>query len=273
MPLAGREQGLASSFSGTVVNEALEDGVKELRAKIEECMTVGWGEGVESGNLSTWLTEGQLTNVELLRFLLHADENVDKAWQHLLQIGEWRKVHVDNAAKRDWGSFSGADMMFWLGKDREGIPTLMMRTAEHTPGAAEAHEFEEYFTYLMEQARHEVGVGKELQINLVLDRKGVAFKNQDPGLLRKVLPLVNKAYPEILNMCFVAPSNALFTCIWKVVSKLISTRTAGKFTLLRPAQIPELLEKFDPAVLPTHLGGSRTDYPPANGVTWGDGPT
>lgn len=48
------------------------------------------------------------------------------------------------------------------------------------------------------QGRQLWGLGSEKQLNIVVDRIGAGIKNQDPRLLRTMLPVFRDAYPDIV---------------------------------------------------------------------------
>lgn len=48
------------------------------------------------------------------------------------------------------------------------------------------------------QGRQLWGLGSEQQLNIVVDRVGAGIKNQDPRLLRTMLPVFRDAYPDIV---------------------------------------------------------------------------
>lgn len=48
------------------------------------------------------------------------------------------------------------------------------------------------------QGRQLWGMGSVRQLNIIVDRVGAGIKNQDPRLLRDMLPVFRDAYPDIV---------------------------------------------------------------------------
>lgn len=205
-----------------------------------------------------WNDGDGLTDLEYLRFLRHNNGNLEVAWKHLQETSDWRaKNNVDDVLSEEhWEDFEATKELFWLGDDKEGRPTLVLRSIHHHPGALDPDKFLRYVLYLMEKGRARFGVGTTTQMNLLVDRVGAGMKNQDPSLLSSLLPVFRDAYPDILYRCYVAPSSWIFLIIWAIGKPLVDARQRKRVLLLKRHWQEELLGVFDANLLPSHLGGS-----------------
>ncbi|CAM9419085.1 unnamed protein product, partial [Choristocarpus tenellus] len=120
----------------------------------------------------------------------------------LLQAAKWRrKQRVGEVLSEGrWAVHEkGKAEVFWLGRDKRGRPTLVLRSIAHHPGAIPQEEFQRYLLYTMEQGRQLWGAGSSTQVNFLVDRVGAGLANQDPKLLGAMLPLFRDAYPDIVH--------------------------------------------------------------------------
>ena len=108
-----------------------------------------------------------------------------------------------------------------------------------------------------ELARRERGVGDGPggQVAVVIDRSRSGVRNQDPRLVADLLPCLLRHYPELLGRVYVAPINALFFGVWRVVRLFLREETVAKFALLRGKDWrARLQDALGPGVaLPEHM--------------------
>ena len=86
-------------------------------------------------------------------------------------------------------------------------------------------------------------------------------RNQDPRLLRFLLPPLIRHYPASLHKAYVGPVNYVFYGIWAVATLILPRRVAGRFMLLRgsdwKAQLRAELGPEVSARCRTTAGGGR----------------
>ena len=70
-------------------------------------------------------------------------------------------------------------------------------------------------------------------VAIVVDRTCSGVRNQDPRLLRFLLPPLIRHYPASLHRAYVGPVNYVFYGIWAVATLILPRRVAGRFMLLR----------------------------------------
>ena len=91
-----------------------------------------------------------------------------------------------------------------------------------------------FVVYNAEHAIETLGVaeGPGGQFSLVVDRSTSGRRNQDPKLALAVLPELMEHYPELLGNVYVAPVNALFFAVWRVIKIFLAAQTKRKFVLI-----------------------------------------
>eukprot|EP00752_Nemacystus_decipiens_P002490 g2341.t1 len=265
--VADRRAVVPAKYDGDEVLPETWAKVGELRAMAESSDPSA---GLEERGLHAWLATGGegragLTDTDLLRFIMFRDGDVGVAWRQLKHAAAWRQERrVEDVLSEDrWSRHEELQAeIFWLGRDFDGRPTMVLRSVAHHPGAIDSEDFQRYFLFLLEQGRQLWGLGSEQQLNIIVDRIGAGIKNQDPRLLRTMLPVFRDAYPDIVYRCYVAPSSWIFRFVWVIAARLVDERQRKRVLLLAGEWQARLLEDFDPSVLPPHLGGTMLDYPP-----------
>ncbi|CAM9866122.1 unnamed protein product [Scytosiphon promiscuus] len=257
-----------AEYDGEMVLPETWAKVDELRSRAERCDPEA---GEEEKGLQLWLAGGGgegregLTDTDLLRFVMFRHGDVDAAWRQLKQAAAWRQRRgvEDVLSEEQWSRHKELQAeIFWIGRDAEGRPTMVLRSIAHHPGAIDSEDFQRYFLYLLEQGRQLYGLGAERQLNIIVDRIGAGVKNQDPRLLGSMLPVFRDAYPDIVYRCYVAPTSWIFRFVWVIAARLVDDRQRKRVLLLVGDWKSRLLEDFDASVLPVHLGGTMAEYPP-----------
>jgi hypothetical protein len=135
-------------------------------------------------------------------------------------------------------------------------PIVVYRSCLHTPGRVDPEQYNRYVIKTLEQGRVDYGLGYKVQAAVVVDRVGSGLKNQDPALLRVLLPCFTTHFPGVIGNIYIAPVNNSFYAIWSLVSLLLDPDTRACVKLLKKeSKTEQLLEDMDASVLPKNLGG------------------
>ena len=214
-------------------------------------------------SLTHWVAPG-----DLLRFI-RTHDHLENAWSALKRTCYFRRDQgVDLLLSRDYKTkFEGSEMskeLFWFGRDREGDPVLVFRTALHRPGRYSSDEYLKYMLFLMEKGRVEYGLGQTTQVSFLVDRKDGGLRNQDPGVVLSLVPLLQAHFPDVLKRTYIAPVNGIFQFIWKIFTIVLAKETAGRVRLLTQGEVGReggvLREVFFEEQLMTYLGGTLEGY-------------
>ncbi len=111
------------SWSGKPASESERKAIAELRAMIKSY----------SDAKSQWLQRG-VEDVELLRFLRAKHDNVQQAWKMIAAHDRWRISQYGAESSFLKVGFDNSPLLqeiFWLGVNKQGCPTLVIRTQLH----------------------------------------------------------------------------------------------------------------------------------------------
>jgi len=210
----------------------------------------------EKEELGPWIAG--IENNDILRFL-RAHPSVDGAWAAIKRTSKWRNDEkIDSILEEDLSYVmpEGKEEFFYTGVDKAGRPILVYRAATHVPGKIDEKLYCRYVVQRVEQGRKKYGLGKNVQACVVVDRIGSGLKNQDPALLRELLPCFTTHFPGIVGNIYIAPVNNVFFFVWSLLSLLLDEDTKNSVKLLGKSEFTsELLGVMDSEVLPKNLGG------------------
>ena len=123
----------------------------------------------------------------------------------------------------------------------DGASLIVLRPGRHRVGAIEAERWLKLISWQGERATttwaraagsEGGGADGRGAVSLIVDRTGAGLRNQDPALLRRLLPALTRHYPYSLHRAYVAPVNVVFWAIWSVAKALLPAKVTARFTLL-----------------------------------------
>ena len=101
-------------------------------------------------------------------------------------------------------------------------------------------------------------------VALIVDRTGSGLRNQDPTLLRALLPPLTRHFPYALHRAYVAPVNVVFRTIWKLVRLVLPRRVTERFELLSGDDwLESLTEELSETLGPTAAAAVAARLGPA----------
>ena len=210
--------------------------------------------GEELGRMGRWMRE--LDSREILRFL-RAQPGGDPglAWENLRETALWRAAEgLDSPPATGEPAFEpGREEVLLLPPDRAGRPVVVYRSALHVPGQIGHEDYVRRVVRVVEAARRKYGLGVRTEACVLIDRVGSGLGNQDPGLLRVMVPLLQRHYPGVVGAVYVAPVNPVFYVVWAIASLLLEAETRERVHLLTGDYSAALLEVLPPPCLPAGL--------------------
>lgn len=231
-------------------------------------------------------------DLEILRFLRQHNQNKDEAFKHMLIHNQWRRSkygrdNIDDVDKRL--NFAGSPMnneVFWLGPDKGGCPTLVVRTQLHDGVYynEDPQLFVAFLVHILEKGRKLYGFGDKHQLCLLLDRSNIDFNPMPGGGTKEdkmgdmsVLPNLVKLfqhltstlganYPDALAEVRIFPSSWWFSVCYKVLSRIFDAKTRNSIKVIKDRDVPQVMKMhYEAALIPSHLGGHpTTTYPIIN---------
>lgn len=262
------------SWGGIKVTEAERSTllyIKIMREKLRKTTSF------EYGSSSSWLFTA--TDKEILRFVRAQIAHKEDAWRSILNHAKWRNSKYGADEVSDFADNFMHYEIFWLGLNKQGCPTLIVRTVAHdgTHYDENPELFSAFFTSVLEKGRQLYGVGTEKQVCMILDRfpfdhpTGVTKKEDeklDFSVIKNLLNLFQHLYstlinhyPEILDHARVMPASWVFKACYKITSRVMDRANRKKFLMISHTDInKEISSLFPPDVLPEHFGGTAQLY-------------
>ena len=194
-------------YGGRVANAEQQKGIATIRQRIEAMQK----------DSTPWMQ--RLEDVDILRYIMW-HKSVDVAWTKIQITAKWREDEkVDGILSENLDDVfeAGKEEMLYLPPDKQGRPILLYRSALHQPGRISPERFTRYVIQQTEKARIQYRLGIEVQSIVIVDRIGSGLKNQDPALLKVLLPVIVDHYPEYVGLAYVAPISTIFYAIWKLI--------------------------------------------------------
>lgn len=266
----------SNSTTTQYIPNVKEWGGKSTTPKEVECIRELRNKIPSSNARSKWLDE--VSDAELLRFVRMKKGNVQETWQKILNHVAWRKSDRGaDSTKYDYSKSNLHYEIFWLGEDKRGCPTLVVRTQVHD--GIDYNEDPKLFTGFMvaalEEGKRKYGVGVTKQMCLILDRGGTVIRSGKkkiekrdfsaiPNLVtlfRHLFNTIIENYPDMLDTSNVAPASRFFSLCYKITGRIMDKHNRDKFKMIHENDVPKVFGQLFPAIsLPPHLGGSSTTY-------------
>ncbi|EKX44628.1 hypothetical protein GUITHDRAFT_163507 [Guillardia theta CCMP2712] len=192
--------------------------------------------------------------------------SVEEAWKNILHSAEWRKSYgvanilQEKSTTLDGFFDGGTREVDWLPQgsllDGSGNPCLLYRSAAHVPLGRPTEEWLRFFVHQCEWARRK---HPSKQVVILVDRVGSGLSNQDPTVLRELVPVIQNHYPQLIGRVFIAPVNKVLWIIWRIVSLILDEEIQQVIELVEGDDWQERLCMYiEPAALPLRLGGQNT---------------
>ncbi|KAI8849754.1 hypothetical protein BC829DRAFT_391095 [Chytridium lagenaria] len=188
-------------------------------------------------------------DLELVKYLLVQKGHIGKAMSALAETLTWRKTFGTDTTLLDSEDFSDLEATGkaqFFGKARDGTPILVINLSRHlTPKDAAAKERE---------IRDGILVDK---MTVIVDRSNGNSGQADSSLIKAVVPLFQKHFPERLARMIIFPTNTWFWMFWKVAKVFIDPATVLKIDIKDGAT--SLAAVIDSDQLFDRYGGTKTD--------------
>lgn len=227
---------------------------------------------------SRWIDE--LQDEEILRFLRSKQNHISAAYEMILNHDRWRVSEFGAESAFTNTVFENSPLrqeIFWLGRDSNGCPTLVIRTEVHNGlyYNEDPKIFTSFLSLIMEQGRREFGVGINTQFCILLDRSSIVRQNGvkkieslDMSVLTKlaelfnnILSTMNDNYPDIFHSAMVVPTSWFFNICYSVTSNILSPSYREKIYMISSDEIKSKIHPlFTLDLLPKHLGGKNSFY-------------
>jgi hypothetical protein len=231
------------------------------RATQEEWETVCMlrGRARAAWRLGRWMLTA--SDVELLRFL-RASENPEEAWKMVQTHAKWRTSDEGADSASTAKRFADSPLhqeLFWLGLNKEGLPTLVVRTQAHDGKYYKENPkvYAAFLVSVLERGRRLYGVGVTKQMCILMDRGGLLVKDGE----KKVEVLDMGVVPRLVDLVrhVVGTVKVRQTGRWadgqmdRQADTSIDPDSLSPFPMSLLSYLPTLLPPYSPTSLPSSL--------------------
>lgn len=211
-------------FAGVIASDAQKQQIQDIRAEIAKLPVE------ERSKMTSWVDE--LLDEDILRYVIQFKKD---ALSRIKATAVFRKEEgIDRILETDAEKFEnyfepGKEEIVYLAPDKLGRPILLYRSAYHWPGVQDPKEYTRYILYQTEKTRIRNGLGVDRQSCVIVERIGSGHKNQDPALLKVLLPTVLNHYPMYIGDVYIAPISTVFFIVWKLIQLILDDATKKRF--------------------------------------------
>ena len=142
------------------------------------------------------------------RFLRGAKGNVGRAVAMFQAHLEWRvRYKLDAIVDEDFADLKAHDELYWGGKDKDGVMTLMWRLRKHDARRTEAKRFVRFFIHQIESGLRTCEHYPNSLFNICVDLDKVGYANTDQEMGIILQSILAKNYPKVRKGLYVFPVN------------------------------------------------------------------
>ncbi|XP_049851266.1 uncharacterized protein LOC126325824 [Schistocerca gregaria] len=195
----------------------------------------------------------QYHNSFSLERYLRAFKTVDAAFQAILKTNEWRKEYqvqsltVNNPIIKKYLEGNKARILHH--RDVNGRPIIYIPVKNHNVNDRDIEELTKFVVYCLEEACKRCFEEVIDNLCIVFDLKGFRITCMDYQMIKNLIWLSNKHYPERLGVCLVLNAPTVFHTCWPVIRRWLDENTSRKIkfvddsnslaTYLVPDALPE----------------------------------
>eukprot|EP01132_Coremiostelium_polycephalum_P001183 gene1183-1495_t len=182
----------------------------------------------------------------ILRFLRARKFNIDNSYDMLYNALEFRvsfqNKGVGSITEQSVENELKTGKSFFHGTDKEGRPVCIVRTRKHDSYSRDLEEAQRYCVYVMENGKSLLTPGIET-CTLIFDMSHFSSKNMDYPLVKFMVELFQKYYPESLARCLILNAPWIFMGIWHIIKHWLDPYTASKVSFVKTKQLVDYIPK------------------------------
>ncbi|CAK9863283.1 unnamed protein product [Sphagnum jensenii] len=195
----------------------------------------------------------------LKRFLRARSNKVEKAGKMFAEHQKWRRTFVPLGyiPEEEVKNELEAKKVFLQGHDKVGRSLGVILACKHDAYKRNYEEFKrKYPDYLCLGLCFFLKPGHE-KFTVILDLKGLKYKNLDPRGWISIFDFLQAYYPERLGRLFIVHVPIIFWGAWKIVNPFIDKVTKEKIIFVDEKKIESiLLEEIEKDQIPETYGGT-----------------
>jgi len=172
-------------------------------------------------------------DMALLRLLRARKFEPKHALTLMLQVINWRvDTEPDKILEETVREFIQKQLLEVTGFDKRGRPVGIIRVRRHDKYNRNLDKMQLFCVYIVEKCINEKLPNTIDNITVIFDLRDFGWSNCDYELVKFIITLFEKYYPERLGICLVVNAPWIFSTVWTVVKPWLDPRTAQKVHIL-----------------------------------------
>ncbi|XP_053599838.1 uncharacterized protein LOC128669217 [Plodia interpunctella] len=207
----------------------------------------------ERMNLIASADPGQYHNEFSLRRYLRAFKTVDQAFQAIIKTNKWRmeygvaELHNDKELIEKYSDKARV----LRHRDITGRPIIYIPAKNHSSSDRNIDDLTKFIVYCLEDASKRCFEEVVDNLCIVFDLNNFTLSCMDYQVLKNLIWLLSRHYPERLGVCLIINAPAFFSGCWAVIKGWLDENTAGKVTFVNSEM--DLCRYLIPDILPTDM--------------------
>nr|XP_026491485.1 CRAL-TRIO domain-containing protein C3H8.02 [Vanessa tameamea] len=195
----------------------------------------------------------QYHNEYSLKRYLRAFKTVDNAFQAILKTNKWRVEYgVANLHenKEIIEKYSNKARVL-RHRDIIGRPIVYIPAKNHSSNDRNIDDLTKFIVYCLEDASKKCFEEVVDNLCIVFDLSNFTLSCMDYQVLKNLIWLLSRHYPERLGVCLIINAPTFFSGCWAVIKGWLDENTAGKVTFVNSEM--DLCQYLIPDILPTDM--------------------
>nr|CAD7431054.1 unnamed protein product [Timema monikensis] len=194
----------------------------------------------------------QYHNELSLKRYLRAFKSIDAAFQAILKTNKWRSEYdiasltEDNPIVKKHLESNKARVL--RHRDMVGRPVIYIPARNHNVNERNIDELTKFIVYCLEEACKKCFEEVVDNLCIVFDLKEFGLSCMDYQMIKNLIWLLSRHYPERLGVCLVLNAPTLFSGCWGVIKGWLDENTSSKVVFVSSEQ--DLCKHLIPDILP-----------------------
>ncbi|XP_065158338.1 uncharacterized protein [Atheta coriaria] len=197
----------------------------------------------------------QYHNEFSLKRYLRAFKTTDDAFKAILKTNKWKTTYGVSELTPEHpvikANMEKNKARVLRHRDMFGRPVIYIPAKNHNASERNIDELTQFIVYCLEDACKKCFEEVVDNLCIVFDLNDFGLSCMDYQLIKNLIWLLSKHYPERLGACLILNSPALFSSCWSIIKGWLDENTASKVFFI--GSETELCSYLIPDILPTDI--------------------
>ncbi|CAK1551866.1 unnamed protein product [Leptosia nina] len=195
----------------------------------------------------------QYHNEYSLKRYLRAFKTVDNAFQAILKTNKWRAEYGVTELQENTDIIEKYKNKARVLRHRDmiGRPIIYIPAKNHSSSDRDIDDLTKFIVYCLEDASKKCFEEVVDNLCIVFDLNSFTLSCMDYQVLKNLIWLLSRHYPERLGVCLIINAPTFFSGCWAVIKGWLDENTAGKVTFVNSEM--DLCQYLIPDILPTDM--------------------